>query len=126
GVQNRLHRIRRGADHAQDLSSRRLLLKTFAQLSRSIPQLGQQPRVLDRDNRLAREVRNERDLLVGEWAGVMAMYGDDADELVLLEHRTSYYGANTGELNRRNPEWVAIEVALIQTQIRNVNLAACW
>src|SRR6266699_6969190 len=104
----------RTADHLEHIGGVRLLLQGF-------PQLGQQPGVLDRDYGLSGEVRNERDLLVGERPDFPAIYADAADELVLLEHRHSYYRSNAGEFNRRNPEWVAIEVSLIQTQVGDVH-----
>ncbi|HYU53418.1 MAG TPA: hypothetical protein VEK37_10755, partial [Gemmatimonadaceae bacterium] len=58
-VEYRFQRARGAADYAQHFGRRRLLLQGF-------PQLVQQPGVLNRDDSLARKVRHQRDLLVGE------------------------------------------------------------
>src|SRR5262245_24347346 len=59
-VQNRLKIARQFADDAQHLCGSGLLLKRLAQL---VEQAG----VLDRDDGLLREVRDQFDLLIGEW-----------------------------------------------------------
>ena len=54
---------------------------------RRFAQLVEQPRVLDRDDGLGGEVLNQLDLLVGERPDLLAVDGDRADQLVILEHR---------------------------------------
>ena len=49
--------------------------------------LAEQPHVLDGDHRLVGERPQERDVLVGEWPGVVAPDEDRADALALPEHR---------------------------------------
>ena len=55
--------------------------------SSEFAQLVEQPRVLDGDDGLGGEVLDQLDLLVGERANLLAVDGDRADQLVLLEHR---------------------------------------
>ena len=50
-------------------------------------QLVEQARVLDGDDGLGGEVLDQLDLLVGERPHLLAINGDGADQLVLLEHR---------------------------------------
>src|SRR6202043_4163905 len=59
GVEYRCEVAGGGVDDLQHLGGRGLLLQSLARL-------GQEPRVFHRDDRLRREVLQERDLLVGE------------------------------------------------------------
>ena len=59
------------------LGGRGLLLQRLARL-------GDQPRVLHRDDRLRREVLQQRDLLVGERPHLLAIDGDDAEQRLVL------------------------------------------
>ena len=47
----------------------------------------EQPRVLDGDHRLGREVRHQFDLLVGERQHFLLIDADRADQIAFLEHR---------------------------------------
>src|SRR6516225_2993076 len=62
----------RTADHLEYVGSGGLLLQRFAQLV-------EQPRVLDGDYRLGREVRDQFDLLVGKWTHLGAINRDRSD-----------------------------------------------
>ena len=53
----------------------------------SDPQLVEQPRVFDGDDRLTGEVLDQRNLLVTEWVHFLAVDDDGAEELSLFEHR---------------------------------------
>jgi len=55
-LENRLQLAGRAGDHLQHFGSCRLLLKRFAQIVRALPQLVEQPRVLDGDDGLGGEV----------------------------------------------------------------------
>src|SRR5262245_25642553 len=66
GLEHRLEIAWRSADDLQHLRSRRLLLQRLAQILRALPQLTKQARVLDGDNGLVGEVRQQLDLFVGE------------------------------------------------------------
>src|SRR5262249_30988475 len=77
------------ADDPEDLRGRRLLLQRLAQLDGAIAQLVHQPGVLDRDDGLLGEARDQRNLLVGEWPDLVAIDGNQSDHLFLFEHRHS-------------------------------------
>ena len=86
----------------QDLRSRRLLLQCLAKIAGALAQLVEQPRVLDGDDGLIGEVLDERDLLLGEWADLLAINGDRTDQLVLLEHGDHEKGPNTSKFDGRD------------------------
>jgi hypothetical protein len=48
------------------------LLQRFAQVSRALAQFVEQAHVLDRDDRLIGECRNQGNLLIGKWARLRA------------------------------------------------------
>ena len=95
GLEYGLKLARGAADDAQHLRSRSLLLQRFAQLI-------EQPGVLDGNDGLSRKVFHQLNLLVGEWADLLAVYDDSADQLIVLEHRHSDRGSRTAELDRRS------------------------
>src|SRR5262245_11981630 len=66
---------------------------------RSAVRWREQPRVLDGDDRLLREIRDKLDLLLGEWADFLTKDGDDSNQLVILKHRHSNGGPNPAKLN---------------------------
>ena len=66
---------------------------------RRFAQLVEQPRVLDGDDGLGGEIRDQLDLLVGERPHLLAVDGDRADQLVVLEHRHGENGARAGEFD---------------------------
>ncbi len=80
-------RIQRRADRLADLAERRQLLDRAGQLVRPRLQLLEQADVLDRDHGLVGEGLEERDLVVGEPAGLAAGHRDRPDRLVVTEHR---------------------------------------
>jgi len=67
------------------------------------------------------EVRDQRDLLVGERSNLPAIDGDCADQLILLEHRYGQQCPNAGELDCRAGQWIAIEIGRIGVQVGNVD-----
>ena len=78
----------RGIDHLQYLGGRGLLLKRLARL-------GQEPRVLHRDNRLRGEVLEQRDLLVGERPHLAPSRGDLAEEPFVPAQRHAQQSADS-------------------------------
>ena len=63
GVEHRLHICRRAADDAEHLGRRGLMLQRFAQLRIALLQFLEQPHVLDGDDSLVGEGRDQLDLL---------------------------------------------------------------
>ena len=90
----------RGADHAQYVRGRGLLLQGFAQIVSALPQLVEQAGVLDGDDGLGGEVRDQLDVLVGEGAYFLAIDGDGADQLALLQHRYRQQRAGAAEVGQ--------------------------
>ena len=69
-------------------------------------QLVEQARVLDGDDGLGGEVLDQLDLLVGERPHLLAVDGDGADQLVLLEHRHDEQRARArGDRQRDERGW---------------------
>ena len=66
GVEHLLQVERRAADDLEHIGSGGLLLQR-------LPQLVEQPRVLDGDHGLVGEVRDQINLLVGEWSDFLAV-----------------------------------------------------
>ena len=65
-LEHRLQVAGRTADDLEHLRGSGLLLQRLAQISGALAQLVEQPRVLDRDRCLRREVLDQIDLFVGE------------------------------------------------------------
>ena len=86
----------------QHLRGRGLLLQRLGEIVGALAQFVEQPRVLDGDDGLGGEVLYQLDLLVGERPHLLAVDGDGADQLVLLEHRHGKNGAGAGELDQRD------------------------
>jgi hypothetical protein len=66
-VEHRLQIEGRAADDPQHVGRRRLLLQGFRQFRRACPNVSEQPRVLDGDDRLVRECAHEPDLRLRKW-----------------------------------------------------------
>ena len=79
-VEHRSKVAGRGVDDLQYLGGRGLLLQCLARL-------GQEPRVLHRDDRLRREILQQRDLLVGERPHFLAKGGNRSEYSPVLEQR---------------------------------------
>ena len=92
GVEYRLKLAGRAGDDLEHVGGRGLLLQRFAQFV-------EQPRVLDGDDGLGGEVLDQLDLLVGERTNLLAVDGDRADQLVLLEHRHGENGPHAAEFD---------------------------
>ena len=61
-------------------------------------QLVEQPGVLDGDDRLGGEVRDQLDLLVGEWPHLLAVDSDAPTSSSVLEHRHDELRARAAEI----------------------------
>jgi hypothetical protein len=62
-----------------------------------LPQLVEQPRILDGDDGLTREVLDQHDLLVGEWPDFLPVDDDSADQQIILEHWNVNCGSRAAE-----------------------------
>ena len=60
---------------------------------------------------------NQLDLLVGERTDLLAIDGDGADELILLEHGHENQCVDAGDIDCGNSQWMAVEIRLIFSQV---------
>ena len=91
----------RTADHLEYVGGGGLLLQRFGEIVGALAQLVEQPGILDGDDGLTGEARQQFDLLVGEGTNLLAIDGDRADQLVLLEHGHDDLRARTRQPGRR-------------------------
>jgi hypothetical protein len=103
-------------DDTQHLGGRRLLLQRLARL-------GDQPRVLDRDDRLRREVLQQCDLLVAKRPHVLAVNADEAANGVVMQQGHHHCGADAAEINQRPAVRFAILVRRLRLHIRDMENA---
>jgi hypothetical protein len=85
-IEHRLQIEGRAADHLERVGGGGLLLQRLTQIVRALAQLVEQADILDGDDGLRGEVRDQLDLLVGERAHLLAIDHDRANHLVLLKH----------------------------------------
>ncbi len=112
GLKHRLKLAWRPADHPENLGRRGLLLQGLGKIIGALAQLVEQARVLDGDDGLIGEAREQLDLLVGEWAGLLAVDHNGPDQLVVLEHRDREYGAIAAQIDAAADKWIALHVGL--------------
>ena len=86
-------------------------------------QLVEQPRVLDGDDGLSGEIRDQLDLSVGERQHFLPIDSNTADQLAFLEHRDKDVGAGARRLDERNKARFAIDVSRLDHKIGDGNNA---
>jgi hypothetical protein len=70
---------------------------------------------------LAREVLDQIDLLIGEGLNLLAIDGDDSNQVIVCEHRDIQNGPIAAELNGRDAERIALCVGLFRSDVANVH-----
>src|SRR6516162_5648409 len=95
-VEDRGEIARRAVDDPQHLGGRGLLLQGLARL-------GDQPRILHRDHRLRREVLQQCNLLLSEWANFLSTGYNAAQQSLVFPQRHEQHSAYTREIER-SPE----------------------
>src|SRR6516162_9378986 len=103
----------RAADNAQHFRRRRLLLQR-------LPQLIEQPRVLDGDDGLGSEVLYQLNLLVGEWADFLAIDRNSADQFIVFEHWHHENGASAAHIDDSLNGRMALEVSGRRAKVFNL------
>src|SRR6202008_2005618 len=96
----------------QHLCGRGLLLQRLAEIGRTLAQLVEQTGILDGNDGLSGEIRDQLDLLVGERTYLLAINVDRPDQLALLKHRHKEKGPRPCEIGQRSQSRVAM------TQVR--------
>ena len=91
--------VERRIDGLADLAERPQLTDRPAKLVGALPQLAEQPGVLDGDDGLPRKVRQQLDLFVGERRWLHAVDNESAHQLVLFEHRNAQRGMRARDLD---------------------------
>src|SRR5262245_61064826 len=109
GVEHRLKLARRTGDDAEHFGGCSLLLQRFAQLV-------EQPRVLDGDDGLSREICDELNLLFREWPDLLAINADSPNQRTLLEHWNADKRACSSELD----EW-GVRIGLFGREVGNMD-----
>ena len=86
---------------------------------RCADELVEQPRVLDGDDGLRGEVRDQLDLLVGERPHFLPVNSDGADQFIVLKHRHSEDGfAAPARFPRATSRAVAFDIARLEPSHR--------
>jgi len=113
--------VERRVDCLADLAQRPQLLHRLPELVRSGAQFGEQANVLDGDDGLAGEVRDQLDLLVGERPHLLAVNHDRADQLPLLEHWYAKQAARAGIFDKGNYAGTTLDISLLRPQVGGVD-----
>src|SRR5262249_6688516 len=121
GLEYRLEFARRAGDNLEHLRRRCLLLQRLGQIIGALAQFVEQSRVLNGDDGLRREVRQQLGLLVGEWQHLLAVYGDHADQFIFLEHWHAQIRANAALLDSGNAQRITFGVGSISRNISNMH-----
>src|SRR5215207_1563316 len=85
------------------------------------PELVEQPRVLDRDHRLAGKVFHKLDLLVRKRSDLLTVDAEGSNELAVLEHGDCYERPSAAEISRGAPLRIAFDIGSLGAHIRNVD-----
>jgi hypothetical protein len=113
-VEHNLEIKGRAADDLEHVGGGGLLLQRFAQLI-------YQPSILDRDDSLRGEIRDQLDLLASERADLLVKDADGADQLLLLEHRHNEQRPDTAKLDASNRQRIALEIGSVGTIIDHID-----
>src|SRR5262245_11013572 len=85
------------------------------------PQLVEQTRVLDGNDRLGSKILDQRDLLVAEGSNLLAIDDDSAGQLLLLEHRHCEKGSRARQFDKSDQEVIAFAVSRLRREVVNVD-----
>jgi hypothetical protein len=92
----------RAADDLEPVGGGGLLLQGLRKIVCALPQLIEQSRVLDGDDRLAGKILKLRNLPVRKGPNLLSVNGNRADKRALLEHWDDKERANTSNFGRRD------------------------
>ena len=120
GLEHRLEFPGRAGDDPQHLRGRRLLFQRFAQIIGPPAQVANQPRVLDRDDRLVGKVLQQRNLLVGKGPHLLAKRPQVAKQHAVFEQRDAQRGSRPADVGGRHIERITLEVTSLGTQIERL------
>src|ERR1700736_5162689 len=104
----------RSADHLEHVGGGGLLLQRFAQLT-------EQPRIFNGDNGLGRKALEQFDLLVGKGPNVLTVDGEDANQLIVLEHRDIEKSAEAPEIGGGHVDGFTLDIGWLSGDIDDMN-----
>src|SRR5262249_11714982 len=90
-----------------------------------LPQLIEQPRVLDGDDGLVGETLDQFDLLVGEQPHLLASKCDYPDQLIVLEHWDGKHSPISAEFDTDSHERIALDVGRYRRDVGDVGDLFC-
>src|SRR5262249_50058417 len=117
-LQHRLEVEGRAADDLEHIGSGGLLLQR-------LPQLAEQPRVLDGDDGLAREVRDQLDLFFAERSNFLPIDRDRTEQLTFLEHRHDEKAPRSGRFDEVNQLGKTLDIGALCREIGNMDYVFC-
>src|SRR5260221_12428836 len=78
-------------------------------------------RILHRDDRLSREILQQRDLLVGERADFPAVDANLAEDLIVLSKRDGQQGSHAGQFDGATQRWPSGKVDRVLLDIGEID-----
>src|SRR5262249_48204393 len=112
------------ADDLEHVTCRGLIFERLLQVARAAAQFVEQPRILHRDDRLRREVLQQRDLLVGERPYVLAVYRDRGEQVGVFSQSNRDEGAGFAEFGERTNRREVRSVRLVCRDVDRLGNAA--
>src|SRR5262249_47611653 len=109
-LQHRLEGKRRAGGHLEHVGGGGLLLQRLAQLV-------EQARVLDGNDGLGGETRDQLDLFFGKRPHLSTIDDDGPDRFIVLQHRNRDQRANAGDIDCGNRQGVAVEIGSACTKV---------
>ena len=73
------------------------MLQRFREIISALAQLVEQPRIFDGDHGLCGKILDQLDLLVGKRADFLTIDRDNADQVILFEHRYDQKSTSTSD-----------------------------
>src|SRR5262249_16991700 len=87
----------------------------------SLAQFVEQPRILDCDDGLSGEVRQQLDLFIREGLNLVTVDAYDAVEFVVFDERHYNHGANATNLHRLHHSGITLDIRLSLRQVGEVD-----
>ena len=88
-------------------------------------QLVKQPRILNGNDSLGGEVLYQLDLFVREWPDLLAHNVDQADQLIISQHRYTERSAESTKFNSVYDRWMMFEVGLQLSEVGDMDDLLC-
>ena len=100
GCKHRLKIAGRAADNLEHLRRGSLLLQRLGEVGGPLAQFVEQPRILDGDDSLGSEIRNEEYLFVSKGTDFLAKQSEYTDQVIFPQHWHKQTGSYPGLFDR--------------------------